>query len=134
MKNIAFLLVAVCCFVFSSCDKLDFDKKFDDKSDWEFACNVGACPACTDTSFEHPDLADQSLTVYILEPLVYDESCACIVSGFVKYVSKSEGTLALVTYGDGTCDRYGIKTLCVNGKCEGPLVTTCEFEMECGEG
>jgi hypothetical protein len=67
---------------------------------------------------------------YIYEALVYDEQCNCIVAGKVKYL-KDCTTVALVDYGDGTCDNIAIKTICPDGKCDGPALAFEAFEFDC---
>lgn len=68
---------------------------------------------------------------YIYEPIVFDESCNCIVSGKVKYLKDCQ-TAALVDYGDGTCDNIATKTICKDGKCERSAgAYTEEFEIDC---
>ena len=70
---------------------------------------------------------------YIYEPIVFDETCNCIVSGKVKYLKDCK-TVALVDYGNGTCDNIATKTTCKNGKCEiNAGAFTEEFEFDCAE-
>jgi len=70
---------------------------------------------------------------YIYEPIVFDDSCNCIVSGKVKYLKDCQ-TAALVDYGNGECDNIAIKTICKNGKCETKAgAITEEFEIDCKE-
>ena len=68
---------------------------------------------------------------YIYEPIEFDETCNCIVSGKVKYL-KDCVTVILIDYGNGTCDNIATKTICVNGKCELRAGATIEeFEFDC---
>ncbi len=67
---------------------------------------------------------------YIYEPLVKDASCDCIVAGKVKIV-KCDETVALIDFGDGTCDDIATKTVCVDGDCEDAAAYTEDFQMEC---
>lgn len=68
---------------------------------------------------------------YIYEPIVFDETCNCIVSGKVKYLKDCQ-TVALVDYGDGTCDNVATKTICVDGKCESNAGAQTEtFQFDC---
>jgi len=70
---------------------------------------------------------------YIYEPIVFDDTCNCIVAGKVKYLKDCK-TAALVDYGDGTCDNLATKTICVNGSCkESDGAYTEEFEIDCLE-
>lgn len=70
---------------------------------------------------------------YIYEPIVFDEDCDCIVSGKVKYL-KDCMTVALVDYGNGTCDNIATKTVCKNGMCEKKAgAYTVKFEIDCKE-
>lgn len=70
---------------------------------------------------------------YIYEPIVFDESCNCIVSGKVKYLENCK-TASLIDYGNGECDNIATRTICINGKCEisaGAYIE--EFEIDCQE-
>lgn len=68
---------------------------------------------------------------YIYETIVFDETCNCIVSGKVKYLKNCE-TVALVDYGNGTCDNTATKTVCKDGKCElSAGAYTEDFEIDC---
>ncbi|MEM9919559.1 MAG: hypothetical protein AAF990_15785 [Bacteroidota bacterium] len=68
---------------------------------------------------------------YIYEPIVFDESCNCIVSGKVKYLHDCQ-TVALLDYGRGACDNVATKTVCKNGKCETSAGAYTEvFEIDC---
>ena len=70
---------------------------------------------------------------YIYEPIVFDDTCNCIVSGKVKYLKDCK-TVALVDYGNGACDNIATKTICKNGKCEiSAGAYTEEFEIDCQE-
>jgi len=68
---------------------------------------------------------------YIYEPLIVNNDCDCIVAGKVKY-ERDCGTVALLDYGDGTCDNIAVKTICVDDKCDGSKVKTVEVTLECG--
>lgn len=67
---------------------------------------------------------------YVYEPLVINSDCDCIVAGKVKYVGEC-GTVALLDYGNGTCDNTATKTICVDGKCDGAKVKTVEVTLDC---
>jgi len=70
---------------------------------------------------------------YIYEPIVFDEDCNCIVAGKVKYIKDCQ-TVALVDYGNGTCDTIATKTVCKNGKCEASAgAYTVEINIDCKE-
>lgn len=70
---------------------------------------------------------------YIYEPIVYDESCNCIVSGKVKYLKECV-TVVLLDYGNGACDNKAVKTICKDGKCElSAGAHTEEIEVDCKE-
>jgi len=70
---------------------------------------------------------------YIYEPIVFDETCNCIVAGKVKYLNECQ-TVVLLDYGNGTCDNKAIKTICKDGKCElSAGAHTEEVEVDCKE-
>ena len=71
-----------------------------------------------------------SMQQIIVEELVVDESCGCIVDGMVKYVSDGE-TIALIKYNDPECEGYAYKILCVDGDCESKKAKCCKFEQDC---
>ena len=123
MKNIfAAVLLGL---ILTSCSKLK-----DDKTDWNFPCDLGTCVECASDSYEDPGLVGSDHTIHYLEPIIWNEEGTCIVGGFVKYL-KDGKTVALVRYGLGEDGNYGIKTLCVNGDCEDQQATTCTFENDC---
>ena len=95
-------------------------------------CTPETCEVCVDTDYQDHKTVAANVKQYIVKPLVIDPSCNCIVQGFVKYV-KDGKTIALVDYGDGTCDKWAVKTICYNGKCEDKLATSCKFELDCTE-
>ena len=69
---------------------------------------------------------------YILKDIIVDPTCNCIVSGYVKYL-KDGKTVALINYGDGTCDSWAIKTNCIDGSCGEKAGAYCtKFEQNCG--
>lgn len=68
---------------------------------------------------------------YVYEPIVFDDNCNCIVYGKVKYLKDCQ-TVALVDYGNGTCDDIATKTICKDGKCElSAGAYTEEFQIDC---
>ncbi|MDC1221435.1 hypothetical protein N8Z47_02060 [Salibacteraceae bacterium] len=71
-----------------------------------------------------------SMQQIIVEELVIDESCGCIVDGMVKYVKNGE-TIALIKYNDPECEGYAFKILCDDGDCEGKEAKCCKFEQDC---
>ncbi len=73
-----------------------------------------------------------SIQHIIVEELVIDESCGCIVDGMVKYVSNGE-TVALIKYNDFECEGYAYKIHCIDGDCESKKAKCCKFEQECGQ-
>ncbi len=103
MKIVSLLLVVCTLLLMSSCEKLDFGKGSKD----------GTCKK------------------YIYEDLVYSEQCGCIVSGKVKYVKGK--TLALVDYGDGSCDDKAIKTVCYEGDCYHQKATQHVITIDCSK-
>ena len=102
MNKALLSLGVIIAIFFSSCDKLDFDK----------GCKKG----------------DKGLlNKYVYEPIVYSDDCDCIVSGKVKYLEEGK-TVALVDYGNGSCDNWASKTSCTNGNCKGGAVTNYQFD------
>ncbi|NQY11866.1 MAG: hypothetical protein HRT71_20415 [Flavobacteriales bacterium] len=93
-------------------------------------CKIKECIECLSNEYEDPYQIADGVTQYIVKPLVVDESCGCIVQGFVKYV-KDGKTVALVDYGDGTCDGWATKNICVDGNCEHKKASCCKFEVTC---
>ena len=95
MKSLVLSLAALLVIGLTSCEKKGWGKK-------------------------HCDAQDSNAVIqeYIYEPLITSPDCDCIVAGKVKYVGEC-GTLYLLDYGDGTCDDIAIKTICINGKCDG---------------
>lgn len=68
---------------------------------------------------------------YVYEPLVYSESCNCIVKGKVKFLEDCK-TVALLDYGNGECDSLATKTICKNGKCEKSAgAYTVQVKLDC---
>jgi len=111
MRNL-FLLVAV-AFCFTACEK-EFPGKFD---------KFGK---------DESKAGKAEYEKYIYEDLVYSPNCDCIVAGKVKYL-KHGITVALVDYGNGTCDNEAEKTICKHGKCEPDVAETETFTFECGK-
>ena len=108
MKTAILSLAVLTIFGLTACEKKDWDK---------FQCQYSEDKAST---YEE----------IIYEPLVISDDCDCIVAGKVKYVSDC-GTVALLDYGDGTCDNVAMKTTCKHGDCEGCGAETFEVTIEC---
>ena len=68
---------------------------------------------CDATEFEDYYNVSSDLTKYDVKEVVVDESCGCIVSGYLKYLRDGK-TVALVVYGYGECVNWALKTLCVD--------------------
>ncbi len=120
MKNV--ILFTLIVLAVTACKK---EKKY-----W---CDEGKgdyCSACLTSDYENPNAVASNIEVYELKPLVTDPNCNCIVSGYVKYL-KDGITVALVDYGEGDCDGYAVKTLCVNGDCEDKNAECCKFQQQC---
>ena len=66
---------------------------------------------------------------YIVEELVTDDACGCIVEGVVKYVKIDNDFAHVVYYGKGECDGWAY--LVTYYDLEGKKVKKCKFEMEC---
>ncbi|UTW61984.1 hypothetical protein KFE98_18540 [bacterium SCSIO 12741] len=101
MKIVSVFLAVSTLLLFSSCEKLDFGKG-------------GKGTKCQK---------------YVYEDLVFSEQCGCIVSGKVKYVKGK--TLALVDYGDGSCDNEAVKTVCYQGDCYHKKATKHVITIDC---
>lgn len=71
-----------------------------------------------------------SMQQIIVEELVIDESCGCIVDGMVKYVKNGE-TIALIKFNDTDCEGFAYKIICDDGDCEGKESKCCKFEQDC---
>ena len=70
---------------------------------------------------------------FIYEPIVISEDCNCIVAGKVKYLENCE-TVALIHYGDGSCDNIATKIICENGECyneDGAPIAAIDFIVDC---
>ena len=59
----------------------------------------------------------------IINPIVELDNCDCPVAGTIEYI-KDGNVIAVVDYGDGTCDNLATKT--VDG-------VTSEYEMDCSK-
>ncbi len=119
--QILFLLSIVCLFV--SCEKNNDIDKLSYKNDKE---QVTIC------TWDESKVADEAAwEKYIAEPIVEEESCGCIVSGVVKYVSKKSQTVLLVYYGKGECDKLAYLVSCEDGDCKGKETKKCQFELDC---
>jgi len=118
------------CFalVFSSCKKI---KEL--KSDDVVSCTLSESAISANASYQDfYNWQSSGVEQYILEDIVIDPTCNCIVSGYVKYL-KDGKTAALIKYGDGTCDSWAIKINCVDGSCSEKAGAYCtKFEQACG--
>ena len=128
MKIYAILLMSLSVFLFVSCEKMDYSSK--KEKEWYGECGMQNYNYCSNTDYEDPNIVEEGLKVHVFEKLVVSSECNCIVSGAVKYV-KNNKTVALVYYGNGSCDNQAKKVLCVNGDCEGKDVSVCYFDMDC---
>lgn len=126
MKKI-FLFSSILAIGLVSCKK-DFGDKKDCGKKKHF--EKMECGDCENTNYEDFYTVAEGVTQYEVEPIVVDPTCNCIVSGLVKYVENGL-TVAMVDYGKGECDAWAVKKLCVDGKCEGELVSCCKFEQVC---
>ncbi|MDX2361491.1 MAG: hypothetical protein QNK23_11845 [Crocinitomicaceae bacterium] len=102
-----------------------------EKNEFKWACSEATCEECISDIYENPYTVPSDVEVYYVEPLVYDAKCGCITGGWVKYL-KNGKTVAMVKYGEGECDRQGIKVMCVDGDCDlGTGSQTCTFQTDC---
>jgi len=108
MKTAILSLAVLSILGLTSCEKKDWSKKH--------------CESSLDKEGSYKE--------YIYEPLVTSDDCDCIVAGKVKYVGEC-GTLALLDYGDGTCDDIATKTICIDGDCDHCGAYTVEVVLEC---
>ena len=133
MKSFFLSIILLSAFSFNSCSKEDFMKCGKGKDGWNYQ---GICKDPNLSEFEN----DAIFQKYIVEPLITDETCNCIVSGMVKYVHiEKNQTAAIIKYGEeksdeDNCDQWAFKTLCFDGKCEGKKSTTCKFQLDCKTG
>lgn len=128
MKVKSLLLLAVLAIVVTSCSKDELKSNYLKPSK---AYNLNKLTICADGNYEDYYNVASGVLQYTLKPIVVDSACNCIVSGYVKYV-KNGKTVALVDYGKGTCDKWAVKTICVNGDCKDKNATSCKFEQVCG--
>jgi hypothetical protein len=128
MKKIlpAIFLLAIIPFV--SCNKFDCKKDKDYK-----ICTINNSELSTDNNYEDfYNWQAPGVEQYILEKIVVDPSCNCIVSGFVKYL-KDGKTIAMVNYGEGDCDEWATKVNCIDGSCSEKDGAYCtKFKQDCG--
>ena len=126
MKKLLFLLSLCIMVVSTSCEKMDLkDKghKGDCQKDIE---------ECVQNSYS--EFQDETLyREYVVEELVIDESCGCIVEGMLKYVEIANNrTASLIKFASKDCEGYGYKILCKDGKCEHKFgASTCLLELDC---
>jgi hypothetical protein len=99
-------------------DKDDFSNEWDDKE--------------IDREHKEDGRCGNSIQQVIVEELIIDESCGCIVDGMIKYIQDGE-TVALVKYNDTDCEGIGYKIHCVDGDCESKKAKCCIFEQECDQ-
>jgi len=121
MKTNVLILSLLLAVVFS-CKKYDCGEKA--------GCDLSMCEECLNTDYQDPDNLGPGVVKYVLKPLVIDESCGCIVEGYVKYLKDGQ-TVALVDYGSGECDKWATINNCVDGKCEHKEASCCKFEQVC---
>lgn len=119
-----FALLVLPCLGAKSCEK----------SEWERVYDPDANEPCTSDAYQDWDAVGDDHLKHVVWPLEESAECNCPVAGLLKYRQKDDKgnlTVALVDYGDGACDGWAIKTLCVDGDCAHELATTCKFAVDC---
>lgn len=120
MKNL-YTILTLCLLAFTSCEKMDDEKK----------CDLNNSIETFDATYMDPYTTRPNIQVNILEDLIEGDNCDCIVSGWVKYRENSI-TAALVNYGEGECDGWVSITICKNGDCESKESECYKFKQDCG--
>lgn len=111
MKNqVSFyvLLFLSLIVIFSSCNKKSYSDKDSFEEEYKYQEEV--------LIFDNDDKYEK----VIVSPIVKLDDCKFIVAGIIEY-HKGDKVIAVVDYGDGTCDNLATKT--VDGK-------TYEFELD----
>jgi hypothetical protein len=93
-------------------------------------CELSSCEVCATAQFEDSSELASNIEKIVVEPLVIDQSCGCVVSGLVKYLENGK-TVALINYGKGECDTWATKQICFDGKCDHKKAKCCKFELDC---
>lgn len=103
------------------------------KYDDVVSCSLSESAVSSDASYQDfYNWQSAGVEQYIIEDIVVDATCNCIVSGYVKYL-KDGKTVALIKYGDGACDSWAIKVNCIDGSCAEKAGAYCtKFEQNCG--
>jgi len=127
MKSLHYIISTFIILSFLSCNKLDCKKDDDVK-----VCTLENSSVSTDNSYQDfYNWEESGVKQYVLEDIVVDPTCNCIVSGYIKYV-KDKKTVALIKYGNGNCDSWAIKINCVDGSCSEEAGAYCtKFEQNC---
>ncbi len=71
---------------------------------------------------------------YIVEPIVTNEDCGCIVSGVVKYVKIGTHFAYVIYYGKGECDNWAHLVTYFESDEVKDKVEKCKFELDCDLG
>lgn len=128
-KQYNLIIISIFCLAisFSSCKKIK-----DVKCNEIVNCTLNESPISTSNSYQdYNNWQSTGVERHIIEDIVIDSTCNCIVSGYVKYL-KDGKTVALIKYGDGTCDAWAIKINCIDGSCSEKSGAYCtKFEQNC---
>ena len=128
LSIISFFVLSL--FMFSTCQKGDdikddklkdtkaWDKKEIDKDD------VKVCD-WDGSKVSDPEVWEE----YIIEDLITNEKCGCIVEGIVKYVKIDTDFAYVIYYGKGECDGYA--HLVTYYEEDDKKETKCKIELNC---
>ncbi len=127
MKTLFITLVTLIAVTFTSCDKFEFD---DHDHDGNYGC--GTTDYGDKGYWDKSDKPEGAVIdgKYVYEEIVYSDDCDCPVKGKVKFVENGQ-TVALLDYGNGQCDEFGLKTICIDGNCKDDDVTIVKIKLDC---
>ena len=119
LSILSFLFIAV--FTLNSCNKgNDLDKSDQKETKDELkTCDLDGSKVADTAIWEE----------YIVEPLVTDEDCGCIVEGVVKYVKIDTDFAYVIYYGKGECDAWAYLVSYYGD--DDKKTEKCKFELVC---
>ena len=117
--------------MFSSCQKGDDIKndKLKETKDWDSEKDMDDVGICEWDGSKVSDL--EIWEEYIVEELVTNEECGCIVEGVVKYVKIDTDFAFEIYYGKGECDNWAYLVTYYEG--DDKKIKKCKFEMDCDD-
>ncbi len=116
LSNLSFFVLSL--FMFYSCNKGDDIKEEAIKDDLEICEWDGTKVSDTDIWEE-----------YIVEPLVTNDECGCIVGGVVKYVKIGSDFAFMIYYGKGECNNWAYLVTYYDDDVK--KAKKCKFQMDC---